>query len=128
VIPHFYDSTQAWTPKTTLNGVSDYTYTHLLRILNRNPNSTIIVMAYRDYFEGEGGTREIVTPEIQQAGTTKVIVAQETGNVEPDYVTFYGQSRGELFSALGSIQNAFKNNAGFGGIAVHYFDPFIELK
>ncbi len=128
VIPHFYDSTQAWTPKTTLNGVSDYTYTHLLRILNRNPNSTIIVMAYRNYFEGEGGIREIVTPEIEQAGSTKVIVAQETGNVEPDFVTFYGHTKNDLFAALTTIQTTFKNKAGFGGVAVHYFDPFVNLR
>lgn len=128
VIPHFYDSTQAWTPKITFNGKSDYTFNHISRSLDRNPGSTIIIMAYRDHFEDEDGTRELVTPEIQQAGTTKVIVAQETGNVEPAYVTFYGQSRRELFSSLGSIQNAFKNNVGFGGVAVHYFDPFIALQ
>lgn len=128
VIPHFYDSTQAWTPKVTFNGKTDFAYNHVLRSLDRNPGSTVVVMAYRNYFEGEGGTREIVTPEIQQAGTTKVIVAQETGNVEPSYVTFYGQSQSKLLSALGSIQNAFKDHAGFGGVAVHYFDPFIELE
>lgn len=128
VIPHFYDSTQAWTPKVTFNSKSDYTYNHIVRSLDRNAGSMVIIMAYRDHFDGKDGTKELVVPEIQQTSTTKVIVAQETGNVEPNYVTFYGKPRSELFSALGSIYSTFGNSTGFGGAAVHYFDPFMALK
>ena len=129
-IPHFYDSVLAWTPKITVDGVSDYTYGHLLRILNQLPNSSILIMAYRNYAEGAGGTNEIAGAEILQANATnvKVIVGQETGNVDPAYVTFYGTSKSYLASQIAIINQTFQVDSSFGGIAVHYMDPFLQLK
>ncbi len=132
VIPHFYDDTQAWTPQITFNGKTNYTYNHLLDILEKKPKSTMLIMAYRNYFEGDGGTRQIANVEIQEASqsqySTRIIVAQETGNVSPAYVTFYGFSKSDFLNNLSTIYSAFQNTQGFGGVAVHYIDPFLALK
>ncbi len=128
VIPHFYDSTQAWTPKVNFTGSINYTFNHLMTILDRGTGNSIIVMSYRNYFSGKGGTEELSTPEISQAGKTKVIVAQETGNVQPSYVTFYGTTRATLNTEINAIYNTFSAAPGFGGVAVHYLDTFSNLK
>ncbi len=130
VIPHFYDSAQAWTPAVTHNGITAHTFDHLLRILDARAGSSIILMSYRNFAEGNDGAIQISQKEVDGAAghPTKVIVAQETGNVEPDYVTFYGLSRAQYEAQIAKINAAFGGKSGFGGIAVHYIDPFLELK
>lgn len=132
VIPHFYDNRQAWTPSITYNGITQDTFSHLLSILDTRPNSSIILMSYRNYAQGQNGSIEISETEVTQASTgihgTKVIVAQETGNVEPSYVTFYNLPKSTYLSEIQKIKNVFSNKSGFGGIAVHYIDPFLVLR
>jgi hypothetical protein len=130
VIPHFYDAKQAWTPAFAYNGMTAHAFTHLLSVLAQKPGSEIIIMAYRNSLGGSDGTLTLSGPEMTEAATssTKVVIAQETGNVSPDYVTFYGTSKSDLFSALTGIADAYGSYADFGGVAVHYLDPFLALK
>lgn len=129
VIPHFYDDAQAWTPAVTYNGKTQHTFNHLLNILDQRKGSSIILMSYRNFAEGNNGSIQISDVEVRQAvGSTKVIVGQETGNVDPAYVTFYGLSKANYLAQIEIIKNTFKSNAGFGGVAVHYIEPFLELK
>lgn len=132
VVPHFYDSTQKWTPSIVYKGETNYVFSHLLNILEKKQGSAIIIMAYRNFFYGNNSTRQISEPEIKEASketfNTKIIVAQETGNVDPDYVTFYGLSRGEFFSAISSIYDTFSSYKSFGGVSAHYIDSFLMLK
>ncbi len=132
VIPHFYDDAQKWTPSFTYNGVNTYTYNHLLRILDARPQSAIILMSYRNYTIGDNGTAEISNVEVAQASSgvhpTKVIIAQETGDVDPSFVTFFGTSKSYYLEQIGLINKTFGSYSGFGGVAVHYIDPFLQLK
>lgn len=131
-IPHFYDSAQAWTPKITYQGVTTHTFTHLLRILDTRKDSTIILMSYRNFAEGKNGTIQISNVEVVEASavprSTKVIVGQEFGKVSPLYVTFFGKTRAYYESELAKVQSAFGEQSGFGGMAVHYFEPFSVLR
>jgi len=127
VIPHFYDSAVAWTPKVTSAGITDHTYNHLLRILDKKEGNAIIIMAYRDYFSGKNGIEDISKSEVVLAGKTKVIIAQETGNYEPNYITHYGQSRANLDAVIGQINANFGVYEGFGGVAVHHLETFLAL-
>lgn len=129
VIPHFYDSAQKWTPAVTHDGITTYTFDHLLRILDSRKNSSIILMSYRNFAENDNGSIEISEVEVNTAVNhpTKIIVAQETGNVEPDYVTFYGKSKSYLENQIALINQAFKAKNSFGGIAIHYLEPYLEL-
>ena len=132
VIPHFYDSLQKWTPAVSYQGKTAYTFTQLLRVMEKKKGSTITIMAYRDFFEGTNGTREVSEAEIREASnggySTKIIVAQETGNVDPDYVTFYGQPKSDLYGALDGIYSIFGSYVNFGGVAVHYLDTFLSME
>ena len=132
VIPHFYDSAQKWTPAITYNGVTKYTFTHLLDVLEKKKGSAIIIMAYRNTFAGNDGTEQLSKAEIQEASSgsysTSIIVAQEVGNVEPGYVTFFGLSKSELLVNVNLIQTGFKSYLRFGGVAIHYLDPYLQLR
>ncbi len=131
VIPHFYDSEQKWTPAFEYAGTDAHTFTHLLQILSRKEKTSIIIMAYRNFFEDENGTKEISEVEVKEASnggsTSKIIIAQETGNVPPGYVTFYDYPKISLFDALSEIKNYFGGYRNFGGMAVHYFDSFVKM-
>ncbi|HVZ76339.1 MAG TPA: hypothetical protein VG934_03685 [Candidatus Paceibacterota bacterium] len=131
VIPHFYDSEVAWTPSFTYGGTDAYAYTHLLQVLERRPGSEVVVMAYRNFFAGDNGTEQISQAEVKEASngySTRVIVAQETGNVDPSYVTFYGMTKADLLANIQDIYAAFDPYKSFGGVAVHYLEPFLDLK
>lgn len=131
VIPHFYDSEVKWTPLINYNGISLYPYTHLLKILEQREASSVIIMSYRNFFEKTNGTKEISENEIQEATegeySTKIIIAQETGNVDPDYITFYDYPKISLFDALQEIDAYFGKYKNFDGVAVHYFDSFLRM-
>ena len=134
VIPHFYDQAQNWTPTYTYKGHDGSTYTHLLRVLKQKDkdNTSLIIMAYRNFFEDENGTKAISEAEIEEATqggySTKIIIAQETGNVQPAYVTFYDYPKSSLIEAVRDIQNYFDEYDNFGGVAIHYFDPFLKME
>lgn len=131
VVPHFYDSTQGWTPSIEYGGTQAHAFDHVLSILNRREGNIIIVMAYRDHAKGEDGTIELSRAEVHAAsrlrGSTTVIVAQETGDVDPGYVTFFNTSKQKLFSELALVEEVFAKEYAYGGYAVHYLEPFLAL-
>lgn len=130
-IPHFYDSAQAWTPSISYGGTTAHTFTHLLRILEKKPGSMILLMSYRDFFEGANGTKEIAQAEIQEASSGKystlVIVGQETGNVDPAFVTFYGSTKTVVLNMLSTISSSFDSYSNYGGTATHYIDSYLAM-
>lgn len=132
VIPHFYDEGQAWTPAITYKGINTYAYDHILRILDTRKDSKIIIMAYRNFAEGNNGSIDLAHVEIDEASSdihsTKIIVGQESGDVKPDYVTFFSLSKAEYLEQKEILQNKFSTQSGFGGIAIHYIDSFLNLK
>lgn len=132
VVPDFYDEKDGLTPKFSHNGRKDYVFKHLLNILDRRQNSSIIIMSYRNVAEGPDGSievsqNEIVTAE-EASHQTKIIIAQETGDVPPPYVTFHNTSRRYFDKQLSAITSAFSTSPSFGGIAVHYINTFLALR
>jgi hypothetical protein len=89
-------------------------------------------MSYRNFFEGNDGVEGLSVPELTEASangySTKVIIAQETGDVSPDYVTFYGLPKEDLSYHLSTINSSFAKYNSFGGSAVHYLDTYLELE
>lgn len=130
-IPHFYDDAQAWTPSFAYNGKTTFAFNHLLNILEKKPGSSILLMSYRNFFDGANGTRQISETEIKEASagySTNIIVGQETGNVDPAMVTYYGSSKAEVLNAVTEIKSGFGSYSRFGGTAVHYMDSFLQMK
>ena len=130
VIPDFYDGATGETPKFFYAGSQTYTFDHLLKILERRTGSSIIVMSYRNFSKGDDGSIEISRDEIQRANTykTKIIVAQETGDVNPPYVTFFKTTKPYYRKQLLAIEKEFAIEKSFGGVAVHYINALIDLK
>jgi hypothetical protein len=132
VIPHFYDSTQKWTPPIFYNGKTAYTFTHLLNVLQQKPDSTIIIMSYRNFFDGSDGVQGLSIPELTESSkqpfSTKVIIAQEVGDVSPSYVTFYGMSKSDYLDAVHTIYSRFEGFSSFKGVSTNYLDPFMQLQ
>ncbi len=129
VIPEFYDEESGETPPIYYAGKSLYTTEQLLRVLDKRANSSIILMSYRNFSRGLDGSIDISKEEINTANkySTKVIIAQETGDVEPPYITFYSTGKNHYDKQLGLILGAFKNDKSFGGVATHYVNAFLEL-
>ena len=132
VVPDFYDEKDGMTPKFSYNGKKSYTFKHLLNILDKKQNSSIIIMSYRAFAEGFDGSIEISTNEMKTAKKgsyqTKIIIAQETGEVLPAYLTFHNTSKNRLFEEIGKINTAFDPYSNFNGIAIHYANAFLALK
>lgn len=128
-VPHFFDSTQQWTPAIQYKGKTAHAFTHLLDIMGRKADSTIHLMAYRNYFSGSNGVHELSLPELTEAAPTnvRVVIAQEVGDVLPDFVTFYGFTKNEFFNALQIITTAFDPFTSFGGISVNYLVPYLQM-
>ncbi|MCX6702204.1 MAG: hypothetical protein NTX96_03370 [Candidatus Zambryskibacteria bacterium] len=130
VIPDFYDSVSGETPQLSYKGNAGYAFDHLLSVLERREGSKIIVMSYRNFSKGDDSSVDISKNEITEANTyhSKVIIAQETGDVPPPYVTFHNTTRSYYNKQVAFIQNTFASDKSFGGIAVHYVNAFLELK
>lgn len=132
VVPHFFDSGVKWTPPITVDGVTNYTFEQIVRLLGELPQGgRTIVMAYRNFATGANGSIALSSQEMADSDATnnvKVLVAQETGPVSPSYVTFYGETRSALFSQLALINQAYGSDKAFAGTAVDYLDPFLNLQ
>lgn len=130
VIPEFYDGATGETPSFSYFGKNGFALEHLLSILDRRDQSKIIIMSYRNFSKGDDGSIDISEDEIQKANghKTKVIIAQETGDVPPPYITFHNTSRKYYKKQVSIIQKAFAKEKSYGGIATHYVNAFLELK
>lgn len=130
VVPEFYDGTLDETPSFNYRGKKAYVFEHLLSILDRRVGSKIIVMSYRNFSEGVDGTIDISTDEILMANkyNTKVVLAQETGDVPPPYITFHKKTKQEYEEEVKKLEAEFINERSYGGLATHYINSFLELK
>jgi len=130
VIPEFYDKSSDGTPEFSYKNKTGYAIDHLLSVLDQREGSKIIIMSYRNFSKGENGSVEISKEEILLANKhqTKIVIAQETGDVLPPYITFHNTSRKYLNSQTANIKKAFSKDKSFGGLAVHYINAFMELK
>ncbi len=132
VVPAFYDAEDKLTPAISYNGTEASVFEHLLTILDRRDESSVIVMSYRNFAKGSDGSIEISSNELTTATKgfhdTKVILAQETGNFSPSYITFYDTNMKYFGEQTTALSTAFNNNLNFGGLAIHYANSFAALK
>jgi hypothetical protein len=129
-IPEFYDGAHGETPVFFFALSKRSALGHLLRILERRPGSKVIVMSYRNFTEGDNGAIQISEDEIREANKyeTKIVIAQETGDFPPPYITFYSHSRAAYKEHLDEIEQAFAQEKSYGGVATHYINALMELR
>jgi hypothetical protein len=117
IVPYFYASSS---------------YGQIIQSLGQLPDGDgrMMVLAYRNTASGSDGSIALARPEITDADAAdvSVLIAQETGDVQPASITFYGMSKGNLFSAVQEINAAFSSDRAYGGIAVDYLQSFSALQ
>lgn len=132
VAPDFYDTKDEFTPVFAYAGKEDSAFGHLLRIMDRRENGAIILMSYRNFAESSDGSIGVSQNEMDTANqkkrNTKIIIAQETGNFPPSYITFHGTSKEYMDQEISKINSAFASYPSFGGIAVHYINSYLAMK
>lgn len=132
VIPDFYDKKDGVISKFDYGGSEDYVLEHLINILDQRFDNSIIVMSYRNFAEGEDGSIEVSKNEMEtlkkNSTNTKIIIAQETGDFPPPFITFHNTSKEYFDNEVSKLRLAFDNNPNFGGIAIHYINSFLALK
>lgn len=132
VIPDFYDEKDGFTARFEYMGEIESTFKHLLTILERHEDASIILMSYRNRALGEDGSIDVSQNEIftvdEDFYRTKVIIAQETGDFEPPYITFHNTSRSSLKSEVAILEDSFRSFPNYGGVAYHYLNSFLALK
>ena len=132
VIPDFYDERDQTVPKIEYAGKKLSVFKHLASILEGRAGSSIIIMSYRNAAEGRGGSIDISQNEFKTLRrgfySTKLIVAQETGEVSPRSLTFYGMPKKYFSSEITKLNTAFASHPNFSGPAIHYANAFLELK
>ena len=131
VIPDFYDKRDGKTPGFFYNNKKDFAFQHLLRVLEKKPGSSIIVMSYRNFARGMDGSIDVSKNEMKTASSarsnSKIILAQETGDVPPSYITFHNTSKDYFREETNKLSSAFSDNPHFAGLAIHYANAFISL-
>jgi hypothetical protein len=87
-------------------------------------------MAYRDSADKQ---ISVSTLEINYAAPLgkKVYVAAETsppdGNGIPDFITYYNKGTQYMESQFKIIDQYFKDNKGYGGIAIEWYNTYREM-
>jgi hypothetical protein len=132
VIPDFYDKKDGVTKKFNYNGLTEYIIPHLINILDERKGNSMIVMSYRNFADGEDGSIEVSKNEMKtfkkKAKNTKLIIAQETGDFPPPYITFHNKSRSHLYTEIEKIEAEFAKNRNYGGIAIHYINSYLGME
>ncbi len=132
VVPDFYDKYDDMTPRFEYADKNDYAFGHLLTVLDKRLGSSIIIMSYRNFAEGSDGSIDVSKNEMRTASRgrfyTQIVLAQETGDVEPAYITFHGTSKEYLNEQTTKLRSAFSSDRNFAGLAIHYANAYLELK
>ena len=77
---------------------------------------------------GKNGIVDVSNNEVMRAEKTKIIIAQETGNYKPNYITYYGKPLRNLNRNVLQIFSNYDKYSGFGGVAVHHLSTLSDLK
>ncbi|HZM63936.1 MAG TPA: hypothetical protein VFB59_02275 [Candidatus Saccharimonadales bacterium] len=131
-IPYWLDNENGNIPSITWQGKTGPTLYHLLDRLQPLEQSNVVVMAYRNAARGNDGVIAHSRTEIEyadaKAPNVNVLIGQELGDVEPQKITYYGQSSTELSSQIRSIESTFKETRSYGGIALNDLAFFQEME
>ncbi|MCL2418840.1 MAG: hypothetical protein FWD04_06080 [Conexibacteraceae bacterium] len=121
--PFSFTPTDASIPRVTYDGTSDYAAYHALQLLNSRPGSYLSFLDYRNFTSGSNGSiahaRGLLAYAKAHAPDAGVVIGQETTNVQPAEITFFGLGFPALDGAMGAIRKAYTRNPAFRGFAVN---------
>jgi hypothetical protein len=130
-IPYWFDNENGNIPAITMDNKTGPTLYHLMDRLNRLPTSNVVVMSYRNAAKGNDGAIFHARTEVDYASSraprVKVLIGQETTDVEPAKITYYGQSATEMSNQIALIDEAFKGTDTYDGIAINDLAGYRKL-
>ncbi len=129
-IPYWYDgeSQRGFVEyKRTTSGVVFF----MAGILSQKQNSYLVLMDYRNFALGRDGSIAHAQTEVNYFSDKYpeigIVIGQETTNVEPKKITFFGKTKGELYTELTKINEAFESKKAFQGFAIHEYKSFEKI-
>lgn len=130
-VPYWFDNQNKNIPPVTWQDKRGPTIYHVMDRLNQLPNANVVVMAYRNAARGNDGSIALSRLEIQysqyKAPNVKVIIGQETTQVEPVKITFYGKTLTELSQEVQWTDDEYGKNPSYGGIAINDVVGYMAL-
>lgn len=130
VIPYWFDGQDEYTQKVTWKGEDKYLFYHILNRLNRTQNGYVVIMAYRNFAEGSDGIIEHIQNEVsfsqQYTPRIKVIIGQETSDVKPQKITYFGKSFDVMLEEVKKVGLKFENASNVAGFSFNNADSFLE--
>ena len=91
---------------------------------------SITVMDYRNFADGPNGSIALAKNEVEYASSLKkkAYIGQETNeNLYPEYISFGGKTEQEMESQIRKLVEAYINQPGFAGIAMHHYTSYRKL-
>lgn len=132
VIPYWLDGQDEYIQKIMWHEEEKYPFYHLLNRLNRTQNGYVVIMAYRNVAEGSDGVIEHIQNEIsfsqQYTPRIRVIIGQETSDVEPKKITFFGKSFNAMVEEVKKTGLKFENSPNVEGFSFNNADSFLEME
>lgn len=132
VAPPWWSAENGQSPQLLWDGDRKYTMFHLLDLLGQYPNTYLDILAYRRDLAGSDGVFDLAAPEIdyihKNSLATGYMIGQETGNVQPERITFYNHTRTELAGNIQRIFSQFAPDKNFEGVAVNDLDNYLKLQ
>jgi hypothetical protein len=122
-VPYWFDNENNNIPLITYKKKSAPIIYHMFDTLNKISKSYVVIMDYRNTVDGTDGSvahaQNEVTYASKYAKHVKIIIAQETTDVEPAKITFYNHMSEDFLNALLRINKTFQPYSVYDGIAVN---------
>ncbi|HEY5667575.1 MAG TPA: hypothetical protein VIR03_00255 [Candidatus Saccharimonadales bacterium] len=131
-IPYWFDNQNGNIPPVVRNNLMGPTLFHLLDRLNKLQKSNVVVMAYRNAARGNDGiifhARTNIAYAQAKAPNVRVIIGQETTDVQPAKITYHGMTKTDMSNQVALMEQEFSSTGVFGGIAINDFDGYQQLR
>jgi hypothetical protein len=99
--------------------------------LDRAGKGHLVLMAYRKSAEGSDGTITHIRNEIAYsdsvADRVRIIVGQETSDVQPRKITHFDSSFRDMVAELSKIRSSVAGSSNAAGFAFNDADAFLEM-
>jgi len=125
---------KSFVPDVAFNGLAAQPpLPSMVSMLKDIPNSYIALMTYRNHATGDDGTINLVASSLKTieevgAGKVSVLVSEETTKQSPAKISYYGSTKTVLHNDVGQIEQTYKDNPAFSGVAIEDQDGFLALK
>lgn len=127
-IPSWFNGNNEKIKTIKWEGEEKTIFKHIVKIVSILPRPYVVIMAYRNQTAGKNGSIALVKNEIEFTNKyvprVKILVGQETNNIEPNEITFYGKTKLDFKKAVNEINSEFSNYKTFAGIAINNAKSF----